>query len=59
MNHIKQLQEEYQEEFHKPKGSVALLTEEEAIFLRAVMTLNYFNEDKQHGKKSKLSRTTT
>ena len=48
MNHIKQLQEEYQEEFHKPKKSVALLTQEEAIFLRAVMTLNYFNEDKQN-----------
>jgi hypothetical protein len=59
MNLKKQLKEEYIEEFKRPDGSIALLIEEEAIFQRAVMTLNYFNEDKQNGEKSKFTRTTT
>lgn len=59
MNHIKKLQEEYQEEFHRPKNSMRILTKEEAIFLKALWRLNYFKEDKQDGKKLKLSRKTT
>ena len=47
MNHIKKLQEEYQEEFHRPKNSMRILTKEEAIFLKALWRLNYFKEDKQ------------
>ena len=48
MNLKKQLQEEYIEEFKRPDGSIALLTEEEAIFLRALMTLNYFKQEKDN-----------
>ena len=48
MNLKKQLQEEYIEEFKRPDGSIALLTEEEAIFLRALMTLNYFKQEEDN-----------
>ena len=48
MNLKKQLQEEYIEEFKRPDGSIALLTEEEAIFLRALMTLNYFKQEQDN-----------
>ena len=43
----KNLEQEYQEEFKRKKGSIALLTEHEAKFIRALARLNYFKKDKQ------------
>ena len=55
----KNLTEQYQEEFHRPKGSMRILTKEEAIFMKALWRLNYFKEDKQNGTKSTNTRKTT
>ena len=43
----KHLQQEYEEEFNRPEGSIRLLTEHQAKFIRALMRLNYFKKDKQ------------
>ena len=43
----KHLRQEYEEEFNRPEGSIPLLTEHEAHFIRALARLNYFKKDKQ------------
>ena len=43
----KHLKQEYEEEFNRPEGSIPLLTEHEAHFIRALARLNYFKKDKQ------------
>ena len=58
MNLKKQLQEEYIEEFKRPDGSIALLTVEVAICLRALMTLNYFKQEQDNeNTKRTINRT--
>lgn len=44
MSISKELLEEYTEAFHKPNGSVRLLTKSQAQFIRAVMRCNHINE---------------
>ena len=44
----KHLEQEYQEEFNRPEGSIPLLTEHEAHFILALARLNYFKKDKQN-----------
>ena len=44
----KHLRQEYEEEFNRPEGSIRLLTEHQAKFIRALMRLNYFKKDKQN-----------
>jgi hypothetical protein len=54
MNELpKHIQETYEEEFHRPEGSIRLLTQHEWAFLRALYRLNYFNKEGQeyvHGR---------
>lgn len=58
MNLKKQLEEEYIETLKRPDGSIALLTEEEAIFLRALMTLNYYKQEQLNEEtKRPINRT--
>ena len=45
---FEKLEQEYQEEFHRPQQSIPLLTEHEAHFIRALARLNYFKKDKQN-----------
>lgn len=40
----KELLEEYTEVFHRPNGSMRLLTKSQARFIRAVMRCNQINE---------------
>jgi len=40
----KELLEEYTEAFHRPDGSMRLLTRSQARFIRAVMRCNEINE---------------
>ena len=52
MKHLpKHIQEEYQESFHRPDGSIRLLTSSESAFYRALIRLNYFtqSQDKKNG----------
>ena len=51
----KHLRQEYEEEFNRPEGSIRLLTEHQAKFIRALMRLNYFKKDKQDAN----TKTTT
>jgi len=44
MSISQKLLEEYNEEFHRPDGSIALLTKSQAQFIRAVMRCNQINE---------------
>ena len=44
MSISKELLEEYTEAFHRPDGSVRLLTKSQAQFIRAVMRCNQINE---------------
>ena len=46
----KHIQEDYQESFHRPDGSIRILTPSEASFYRALYRLNYFkkNKDKEN-----------
>mgnify|MGYP000026360287 CR=1 FL=1 len=45
-NNIKLIEETYQEEFHRPDGSMRLLTKQESALLRALYRLNYFKQTK-------------
>ena len=51
----KHIQETYEEEFHRPEGSIPLLTEHEAHFIRALARLNYFKKDK-HDETQRTTR---
>ncbi len=44
MSISKELLEEYTEAFHRPDGSIRLLTKSQAKFIRAVMRCNEINE---------------
>ena len=49
MNELpKHIQQTYEEEFHRPEGSIPLLTQHEAQFIRSLARLNYFKEHKQN-----------
>lgn len=53
---MKALLEEYTEAFHKPNGSISLLTKSEAEFIRAVMRCNqnnkkYWTQNERQNKK--------
>ncbi len=52
----KHLKQEYEEEFNRPHGSIRLLTEHQAKFIRALMRLNYFKKDKQNATRSITSK---
>ncbi len=54
----KKLLEEYTEAFHRPDGSMRLLTKSQARFIRAVMRCNEINETSRtiHEQKEKVSK---
>ena len=54
MSISKELLEEYTEAFHKPNGSVRLLTKSQAQFIRAVMRCNHINETSRTYDKERI-----
>ncbi len=55
---FEKLEQEYQEEFHRPTNSIKLLTAHEWAFLRALYRLNYFKKEGQeyvHGRINKIN----
>lgn len=54
MSISKELLEEYTEAFHKPNGSIRLLTKSQAQFIRAVMRCNEINETSRTYDKKRI-----
>ena len=56
MSLSEQLLEEYNEVFHRPDGSIRLLTKSQAQFIRAVMRCNEINETYRTNDKRTINK---